>query len=280
LTGQWTISGTVSGTPYSTTANVTSLSTPVSVNLETIPDGSTATPTDVVQTWLKCAGINDKNYTTVAQVLGDSTTLLALISDNNAVDYMVRSTTWASDVCADSTAMTDIGANNYCADTLLSDATWASAIANSTYFESVLNVKVPTMTSATAPSGEVTQSTYQSGYAGFNAFNSSDSTPWIAQDNKGSVEDWVAYEFTSAVYVSKVTVQGSTSRPITVHVEAYLNGSWESISSDTSISDDNAHTIICNSVETSTKFRLYCVAQSASLCAFVRYLQFYGRTTS
>jgi len=94
-TGQWTISGTVGGTPYSTTANVTSLSTPVPANLETIPDGSTATPTDDIQKWLACAGIKDKAYTTLSQVLGDSETFNALLGDSNACAYMKRSTTWA-----------------------------------------------------------------------------------------------------------------------------------------------------------------------------------------
>ena len=148
----------------------------MSALLQTIPDGSTATPTDVVQTWLACAGINDKAYTTVAQVLGDSTTLLALISDNNAVDYMVRSTSWANSVCANATAMTDIGANNYCANTLLSNATWASAIANSTYFESVLNVKVPTMTSDTTPSGIASSNDEASANKAYMAFDENTST--------------------------------------------------------------------------------------------------------
>lgn len=138
--GEWTISGTISGQTYSTAIDI-----PDSLELHSVPEGSTVLPTDDIQTWLKCAGITDKSYTTLNEVLADSTTLLALISDNNAVDYLVRSTTWASGLTADSTAMTDIGANNYCANTLLSDSTWAEAICNSTYFESVLNVKVPTL---------------------------------------------------------------------------------------------------------------------------------------
>jgi hypothetical protein len=60
-----------------------------------IPDGRTVLPTDDIQIWLHCANIWDKNYTTLAEVLADSTTLSALISSNNAVDYLVRSTTWA-----------------------------------------------------------------------------------------------------------------------------------------------------------------------------------------
>lgn len=211
-TGQWTISGSVGGTPYSTDATITSLSTPESATLQTVPDGSTVTPTDDVQTWLACAGITDKAYTTVSQVLADSTTLLALMSDNNAVDYLVRSTTFASDICADSTAMTDIGANDYCADTLLSDSTWTSAIAYSTYFESVLNVKVPVMTSDTTPRGEVLFNTCESSYHGYQAFNGI-STGTSAREmytsnstfaGYVSGSEWIGYEFTSPVKVSRV----------------------------------------------------------------------------
>ena len=305
-TGEWTISGTYSGVTYSTSATVVNLGTAVSALLQTVPEGSTVTPTDDIQTWLACAGITDKTYTTLAEVLNDSTTLLALLSNNNASDYLVRSTSWTTanglvptmtsnttpsgvascsstysstyeayhafddnasgwhpektgtqqwvqyefpsacvvrkltfrnvsgsmshqgniklrgsndgstftdittfidggwsgstytspvaftftnntaykyyrvefnntgewnvnsgvkfqfyataeneGLCDNSTAMTDIGANDYCAETLLADSTWCNAICNSTYFESVLTTKVPTMTSNTTPSGEV-----------------------------------------------------------------------------------------------------------------------------
>lgn len=63
--------------------------------LSSVPEGSTVLPTDDIQIWLACARINDKSYTTLAEVLADTTTLLALINSPNAVDYMVRSTTWA-----------------------------------------------------------------------------------------------------------------------------------------------------------------------------------------
>lgn len=61
-----------------------------------IPDGRTVLPTDDIQIWLHCANIWNKAYTTLAEVLADTTTLSALMASNNAVDYMVRSTTWAT----------------------------------------------------------------------------------------------------------------------------------------------------------------------------------------
>ena len=198
--GEWTISGIVGAVTYSESIDI-----PDSLELHSTPEGSTVLPTDDIQTWLACAGITDKSYTTLNEVLADSTTLLALMSDDNAVDYLVRSTTWASGITADSTAMTDIGANNYCADTLLSDSTWAEAICNSTYFESVLNTKVPTMTSNTTPSGECFGSgTYNSSY--FNAFDGVITmvAGWASQNDAN--DKYVGYEFTTSVRVKKITL--------------------------------------------------------------------------
>ena len=137
-TGSWVITGTFGGSPYSVTANVASLSTPVPVTLETIPDGSTATPTDDIQKWLACAGIKDKAYTTLSQVLADSETFNALLGDSNACAYMARSTTWASTLCADQYAMNMIGQYDVCCDALLNDNTWYSALSASTYASYVI----------------------------------------------------------------------------------------------------------------------------------------------
>lgn len=322
-----------------------------------IPDGRTVLPTDDIQIWLHCANIWDKSYTTLAEVLADTDTLLALISSNNAVDYMVRSTTWATQitvptmtsattpegevitsgtdgsfypyyafdgnnstfwvssdtsgtsghvgykfispvmVCefkadisqrapsagtfkiqgsndnatwvdldtgsytvstassfvsksgkfsnnaeytyyrivrtsgssrfmvnnlqfysasitADATAMTYIGQNNYCANTLLADATWCEAICNSEYFESVLNVKVPNMTSATTPSGVCSASSvYTSEYPAWKAFNG-DWNNGIWASSNGSGSEWIQYEFT----------QNMTAKYVVFHVPSVGSG--------------------------------------------------------
>ena len=132
-TGNWVISGTVSGTPYSKTANVTSLSTSVSVSLETVPDGKTTTPTDDIEKWLQCGQITGKSYTTLSQVLDDAETYERLLSDSNACDYMARSTTWASTICADADAMMRLGKYDYACYVLRQNNTWNTAINNSSY---------------------------------------------------------------------------------------------------------------------------------------------------
>ena len=204
--GTYTISGVVSGQTYSITKTILDFD----ASLTDIPDGSTVTPTDDVQVLLNCANIWDKSYTTISDLLADTTSLLAVISDNNAVDYLVRSTTFATSVCANSIAMTYIGADNYCADTLLSDSTWCNAICDSTYFESVLNDKIPTMTSNTTPSGTVTASTTDSRCTGAWAafkddFNSSNSYTehWMATTSNQS---WRGYRFTTAKKIIKIRI--------------------------------------------------------------------------
>lgn len=283
-TGTWTISGQVSGQTFSTTKTITDFN----VGLSDIPEGSTATPTDVIQTWLHCANIWDKTYTTINQVLADSTTLLALISSNNAVDYMARSTSWASSVCANSTAMTYIGANNYCANALLDNSTWRTAICNSTYFENVLNVKVPSMTSSTTPSGQVFRSSEYGGDEAYKAFDGSSTSAWFSADN-ATTNGYIGYEFTQAVNVRKVHIQNYNStktaqRATTAHVKGSNDGSnWTNLANFTTPAsgEDPNNDLILSSA---TKYRYFEIMYDSFNYqgASARYLaaeviQFYGR---
>lgn len=282
-TGTWAISGTYNGTVYSTNATISSLSTAVSASLEMIPDGSTKTPTDDIQTWLKCAGINDKAYTTLSEVLADSTTLLALMSDNNAVDYLVRSTTWASDITADSTAMTYIGSNDYCADTLLADNTWLTAICNSTYFESVLNVKVPTMTSNTTPSGEVSASSeISSGYQPWKAFDGTNSVNTDCWHSAEGTSHWIQYKFANTNFrVCKIFIEdryGGASGTLNLAFKRSSDG--QAIYTNTyTQSDTGQHTFIVTADNSGDTCRLELTSNGNSY-ATIGKLQFYGRAIS
>ena len=223
------------------TFTVSALSGSMSVTYTPIPIGASATPVNDIQTWLNCAAIFDKNYTTISQVLSDTTTLQTLISSQNANDYLVRSTSWVSDVCGNSTAMSYIGLNNYSANTLLANSTWCTGICNSTYFESVLNAKVPTMTSNTTPSGECFGSTAKDtahdwwhAFDGIvnheKAFVTSSTT-----DNQGEI----GYKFTSSVKIVKAKGAfrnnlGSTySATYVLKGRANDSSSWVSITSIT-----------------------------------------------
>lgn len=172
-----------------------------------IPDGKTVTPINDVTIWQKCGGIASPTYTTLSEVLADTGILSMLIASDNAIDYLVRSTTFASDVCADSNAMTYIGQNNYASNTLLADSDWCDAIVNSTYFESVLNDKVPAMTSQNTPSGEATANRTFADYYAWRAFNGNfNSQGWLGGYSAQTNETYLQYQFDTDILPKKISV--------------------------------------------------------------------------
>lgn len=396
-------------------------------NLYSVPDGKTVLPTDDIQIWLSCAGIRDKTYTTLAEVLADNITLSALMASNNAVDYMVRSTTWAAsialvptmisntepsgivtvsgvynndgtyagykafdrnyntfwlgtyadanawigyefedeitvraltcrstqngaktftiqtslngtdwsdvsthtipndveetisitpttskywrlqcsakygDMCGfrdiqfhsysitdDSAAMSYIGLNNYCANTLLADSTWCEAICNSEYFESVLNVKVPDMTSNTTPSGECfSVSIRSSTFDTYHAFDGDDSTNWYGDfDHSSSYERYIGYDFDEPVSIKKVTLKGvyisdRSSYPNTYKIQGSNDGiDYADLYSGTDDSYIEKNDIFVNNSKYS-KYRLFSnnwhLGGSNTDAPGLSKLQFYGR---
>ena len=270
--GTWTI--TCNG-------KTTSVNVVLEYEASLAPDGSTVLPTDDVQIWLECAGITGKSYTTLNEVLADSTTLLALMSDNNAVDYLVRSSTWITGITEDATAMTDIGANDYCAEKLLSNAAWRAGICSSTYFEDVLDVKVPNMTSNTAPSGTVSCSNSIGAYYGWKAFNSDDANGWIPSSD---VDPWIQYDFETSVQVNKVTTKGSiygALQTFTAKIQGSNDGSvFQDIYSNITVKNDGvAYPFV---FENNNKYRYYRLAylSKTSSTYNINYgsdFQFYGR---
>lgn len=250
---------------------------PDTATLHQIPTGSTATPVNVIQTWLHCANIWDKTYTTINQVLADPSTLLALISSNNAADYMARSTNWASSVCANQTAMGYIGNNNYCANKLLANSTWLTAICNSTYMESVLNVKVPTMTSNTTPSGEaIANETYDSGYEAFRAFDNSDSTRWAGRSTNVGV--YCGYKFTTQMLFKKLFWKSAASIVGNYIIKGSNDGStWTAIGSQFAVSGSSSGTVnYPNNTTKYSRIALFSNGGNTNGSSFIS-LQFYGR---
>ena len=204
-------SSTAGGDEYSATVVVTE-ETAYPVNLG-IPSGATATPTDDIQTWLKCASIYDKSYTLLADVLEDYYTCERLFSDSNACDYMARSSSWAAVVTTDASVMEQIGKYDYCCSKLLSNATWAQAIDSSSYPEYIFDIRIPKMTSDTTPSGQVFRSreltqysTYRAYYPFSKDYYNEDNTNhigWIpAKDT--APNDYIGYIFTSPVCITDI----------------------------------------------------------------------------
>ncbi len=165
-----------------------------------VPDGKTADANDV-KTWLKCANIKNKSYTDINDVLNDEEVLSELLNNDNANDYLCRSTDWIDDICSDSDAMEYIGRNNYAANTLLDSDDWFNAICSSNYFENVLNTSVPTITNGVSSEGTVfSSSILDRGYPGYKAFNKNPADGWLSNL---LVNAEIGFKFNEPVKVNK-----------------------------------------------------------------------------
>lgn len=252
---------------------------------KTLPSPSEVDANDI-DWWLWFGGVSG-SYSSLSDILADSTALATLMASTDAVDYLVRCTNWISDICGNQSAMSYIGLNNYCANTLLADSDWLDGIANSEYIDSVLNVKVPVMTSNTTPSGECfASSVYNTNYPPYKAFtNQVDTYGWnCAQSEYGTIDTaYVGYEFSNKkkIYVAKFTISTDgtlSSTEIRVVANDASNESWNVVSevySETNLSD----IIICNSnLSEYKRFALKgsFVKDNTRYLQF-KYIQFYGR---
>ena len=202
--GNWECScySSVIGTTMKKTIELSYWGT-TNVEFNDTPNGATVTPTDDVQTWLHCANVWNKSYTTISEVVADTTTLNTLIANENANDYLVRSATFATDVCNNESAMTYIGLNEYCANKLLADSTWLEAISSSTHIEKVLKALILPMTSDTGSDGSVANaSSVFPGYSAYQAFDNDDSTYWISNNN--APDAFITYEFNKDVTIYSI----------------------------------------------------------------------------
>ena len=172
--------------------------------------GSTILPVNDVSIWLSCASRTEQ-YTTLSEVFGDTTCLSALISSHNAMDYLVRCTSWVSDICNNSDAMSYIGLDNYAADKLLNDSTWCNAIGTSTNRSLVLNIENPNMTSNTTPRGVCSASSTSNNTYAWSIFDGSWST-YHCVDQVASA--WVQYKFAEPVLIKYIEMLGGNKQAI------------------------------------------------------------------
>ena len=99
-----------------------------------IPDPETSEINDI-QTWLKCAEITDKSYTTLAEVIADSGILLTLMSNLDAMTYLARSTGFMEEGCSNATFMQYLGNSQHVDDTVLNSDIWLTKISSSSYWD-------------------------------------------------------------------------------------------------------------------------------------------------
>ena len=247
------------------------------VELKDTPNGATVTPTDDVQTWLHCANIWNKSYTTISEVIADTTSLNTLIADENANDYLVRSTSFATDMCADETAMTYIGLNDYCANKLLANSTWFEAICNSPYFKKVLNVEVPAMKDNTTRADGVTPS-------GVCSNSDGSSNAYLAFDGQSTESDiinqvgaYFQYKFVKPVRVNKVITNGLA--PEKYRIQASKNGTTDWVNlSDEIIGNRSEQKFNVSNNEYYNYYRIYESTKiTSNTYTWVYHIQFYGR---
>ena len=188
-------------------------------------------------------------------------------------------------------AMSYIGLNNYCANTLLADSDWCEGIVNSAYVNSVLNIKIPTMTSNTAPSGECFASSYDGGYPAWKAFDGNDasaSSQWQSNYNNKTSGEYVGYKFTKNVkiFIAKVIAYSTASVSAytqTLRIENSLDGNtWSPISNDFDLvmpTQSTSETMqkMINVDVAKDYFRIYLVSATMGARFTIRTLQLYGR---
>ena len=275
--GNWECScySSVTGTTMKKTIELLYWGT-TNVEFNDIPDGATVTPTDDVQTWLHCANIWNKSYTTISEVVADTTTLNTLIANENATDYLVRSTTFATDICSNESAMTYIGLNDYCANKLLADSTWLETICNAEekLLKKVLTIFVPRLTDNT----NVEYQSIRSDAPPWKAFDEDDST--LGQGSSGATTSgaYLGYNFNTNCCVKCVRCKNANGATNTMVLEGYDGSNWEPIGEDFNITANDGKVVkVFNHSKSYTKYRLYQKSATAVNSMQFYTIQFYGR---
>ena len=188
---------------------------------------------------------------------------------------------YEADITTSQDAMSLIGKYDYCSNALLSNATWAEAICNSEYFEEVLNVSVPKMTSNTAPSGEAFASADSTN--AYKAFNNNTSDFWGSNVTSSAS---IGYKFLNKVIVRYIQVTnrsdaGNTS-PKNIIVQGSNDGTnWNDILNYTNSNtvDGGGWHIYVNS-STAYKYWRLNITSLNSQYLNIAELQFYGRKST
>lgn len=105
------------------------------------------------------------------------------------------------------------------------------------------NVLIPSMTSATAPSGNATADTAVSGYEAYKGFNDTSTAGWYVNNASYSTH-YIQYEFGSAVTAKAMVayiIQGSGTPTVTYTLKGSNDGStWYSLVTEDVTANNNA----------------------------------------
>lgn len=232
-----------------------------------------------IQTWLRLGGVTG-SYATMQDILADTTALNKLMTSGGAVNYLVGCDDFIKEICASSNGMSAIGASNYCANSLLSHNNWLDGIASSEYVDSVLNVKVPIMTSNTTPSGECFASSSYSGMQPYYAFDGQSSTKWYS--NTTQSQSFIGYKFSEIKKIVYAKLQEATSSSSDIPDKLIVEGSNDG-TNYTQIGEFAFGTIPTDNIykmpfSTFANYQYYRVKCTTNIYRFyTTELQFYGR---
>ena len=237
-----------------------------------------------VQTLLKAAGITNKPYLTIEEVLADHEAVQKIMHSHDAVDYLVTAKLFIDAFTSDAFAMRCIGLRNYAADTLLADSEWLDAIGNSDYVEYVLNAETPAMTSDNTPSGTCIKSTSAgAGYEAYRAFDDNSSTLWISASISSVTNEWIGYEFDSNVKVYRAkgytsNYSNATGAITSFEIQQEVDSNWETLASYSNSNSSFNFDLPFNNANACTKYRLHCLGIYSGRYQLGLYsLKFYGR---
>ena len=159
-------------------------------------------------------------------------------SNDSDINYMLNNTESLMPSVLNSTVAMKIIGNNpklsnlifgNSSENISVNSTWVSAILNNSNAISALDqtnpTTVPNMTSHTSPSGIVTESSYQSGHPGWQAFNNNSTmyySDWASEVFDGTTSPaYIEYQFTEPVLVYKFYMQNRNTND--KWVEAPIN---------------------------------------------------------
>ena len=233
---------------------------------ESVPDGAIVTPVNDITTWLKTGEIsNQYSYTTIEQVIADSTCTQSLMNNENAMKYLARSTEFADAICASETTMTYLGQSAYIDDTVLNSDYWIEKCLNSDYFDKIFVILTPTMTSNTTPDDIgycFATNVEESARDAYKAFDKKISGDSYGTTRYKNTNNYIGYAFNNKQTVLKTVIYPNIDHNGT-HLKNYKfqysddNSNWTDAQSGTLPSGLDA--LVINKKINARYFRLYCI---------------------
>lgn len=193
---EWTISGTVEGTTYTSTVEVGDIFT------TTLEEGFQW------RTWVDLSlNYNSSSFNSLENVFEDEMAVHELMTIHACADYLIKAVTDDIDVIdnfvANDTAMKWIGLRDYVCDGLTAINGVVAKFLASQYWERYLKDHVPTMTGNTAPYGVASGTSVNARNDYWKAFDKNSSTSWISGDSTNSR---IIHKFTNPICVKKVSI--------------------------------------------------------------------------